>query len=113
MNPAVFQSLDEFNYHHRLGQQPGAALVLFSSPTCGACRQVEQLLPVAAGEVALFRVDVQQSPGLARAHEVFHLPALFLYRNGRYHARLDCEVTPVSLRRSMAEALARPAEEEP
>lgn len=113
MDQADFHPLDEFTYHHRLDRQPGTALVLFSSPTCGTCRQVERLLPAAAGEVALFRVDVQQSPGLARAHEVFHLPTLFLYRDGHYHARLDCEVTPASLRRSMAEALARPAEEEP
>jgi thioredoxin-like negative regulator of GroEL len=74
---------------------------------------VERLLPEAAGEVALYRVDVQASPGLAREHEVFHLPALFLYRDGHYHARLECQVTPTVLRRHMAEALAGPAEEEP
>lgn len=113
MDQNVFQPLDEFSYHHRLARQQGPALVLFSSQTCGTCRQVERLLPTAADGTVLFRVDVQQSPGLARAHEVFHLPALFLYRDGRYHARLDCEVTPASLRRSMADALARPAEEEP
>lgn len=113
MDPTAFQPLDEFTYHHRLAHQAGPALVLFSSPTCGTCRQVERLLPAAAEGTVLFRVDVQQSPGLARAHEVFHLPSLFLYRDGHYHARLDCQVTPDALRHSMAVALAKPPEEEP
>jgi thioredoxin-like negative regulator of GroEL len=113
MDRAAYQTLDEFSYHHRLSRQGGPALVLFSSPTCGTCRQVERLLPMAAGELPLFRVDVQHSPGLARQHEVFHLPALFLYRDGHYHARLECEIAPAVLRRKVAEALAGPAEEEP
>lgn len=90
------------------------ALVLFTSPTCGTCRRVERLLPTAAPATArLFKVDVQRAQGLARAYDVFHLPALFLFRDGHYHARLNCEVTPDALRRSMDEALARLAEEEP
>lgn len=113
MNHAVFHHLDESSYHHHLKGQRGAALVLFSSPTCGTCRQVERLLPEAAGGMALYRVDVQKSPGLAREHEVFHLPALFLYRDGHYHARLDCEVTPAVLHRRVAEALALAPQEEP
>jgi thioredoxin-like negative regulator of GroEL len=113
MDTAAYQPLDEFSYHRRLARQAGPALVLFSSPGCGTCRQVERLLPAAAGELPLFRVDVQKSAGLARQHEVFHLPALFLYRDGHYHARLDCQVTPAVLRQRVAEALAGPAEEEP
>lgn len=113
MHCRVMQDLDEFSYHHRLKRQHGVALVLFSSPTCGVCRQVERLLPEAAAEVALFRVDVQKSPGLAREYDVFHLPALFLYRDGHYHARLDCQVAPAILRRRVATALAEPPEEEP
>jgi hypothetical protein len=58
-------------------------------------------------------VDVQQSPALARALEVFHLPALFLYRDGHYHARLECEITPERLRTTIAAALTAPPEEEP
>ena len=102
---AGMESLDEFTLHKRLAEQPGVSLVLFTSPACGACRSVERLLPSAAPATArLFKVDVRQAQALARAYEVFHLPALFLFRDGRYHAALG---------RALAEALARPAQEEP
>lgn len=108
------EELDEFTLHRRLAAQPGVSLVLFGSPTCGTCRSVERRLPAAApGEARLFKVDVQHAQALARAYEVFHLPALFLFRDGHYHARLDCEVTAAALGRAIAEALARPAQEEP
>jgi thioredoxin 1 len=61
----------------------------------------------------LFHVDVQLCPGLARAFDIFHLPDLFLYRAGRFHARLACELTPAALARAIDTALAGPAQEEP
>jgi thiol-disulfide isomerase/thioredoxin len=111
---AALEPLDEFRYHHRLRDVGGVALVLFSSPTCGTCRTVERRLPesVTAG-IRLFLVDVQQSPALARAHDIFHLPALLLYREGAFHARLDCQVTPAALEGAINAALAAPAQEEP
>ncbi|MDD5364427.1 MAG: thioredoxin domain-containing protein [Gallionellaceae bacterium] len=114
MTPAGFQPLDEFDYHRRLAAVDGLALVLFSSAACATCRQVERLLPAAAPAGAqLFMVDAQKSVALTRAFDLFHLPGLFLYRDGHYHARLDCQVTPAALRPAMAKALAEPAQEEP
>ncbi|TCJ15387.1 thioredoxin [Parasulfuritortus cantonensis] len=114
MQRSPFQPLDEFDYHRRLAATAGPALVLFSSPTCSTCRQVERLLPGAAPDgVALFKVDARDSLALTRAFDVFHLPGLFLYRDGHYHARLDCQVTPAILRPAISRALAAPAEEEP
>mgnify|MGYP001138005293 CR=1 FL=1 len=114
MAPAGFTPLDEFNYHPRLTATDGLAVVMFSSPTCGTCRQVERLLPTASPPaIKLFHVDVQRNLGLARAFDLFHLPALFLYRNGHYHARLNTDVTPTGLRQAIDRALAAPAEEEP
>lgn len=108
------ESVDEFNLHQRLAQSGGVSLVLFLSPTCGTCRRVEQLLPLAAPPgVRLFRADVQQAQALARAYEIFHLPTLVLFRDGHYHARLDCEVTPEALKAAIERALAAPAQEEP
>ena len=108
------QPLDESTYHRQLTQTRGLALVLFSSPSCGTCRVVEQRLPLSApAEVHVFKVDVQVASALARAFEVFHLPTLFLYVDGHYHARLNCEVTPMRLRAAIEQALQQPAEEEP
>lgn len=107
-------ALDEFDYHHRLAHTRGIALVLFSSPQCGTCRVVERHLATGApAATTLFRVDVQRATALARAFEVFHLPTLLLYRDGAYHARLDCEVTPAALDAAIARALVLPAQDEP
>jgi len=108
------EPLDEFRYHHRLREVGGTAVVLFSSPTCGTCRGVERRLPPAVPPgVGLFKVDVLVSQALARAHDIFHLPELLLYRDGRFHARLACEVTPPALARAIEAALAQPPQEEP
>lgn len=106
--------LDETHYHPRLSATGGIAVVLFSSTSCGSCRAVEKRLPEALPPgTHLFKVDVQQATGLARAFEVFHLPTLLLYRDGHFHARLECEISAAALRAAMARALARAAEEEP
>ena len=109
------KNLIEFDFHQTLDRTDGPALVLFSSATCGTCRSVEKRLPKAAeGTVAgLFIVDVQQSTGLAREYDVFHLPALFLFVDGHFHAQLKCEISPDKLPRAIETALALPAEEEP
>lgn len=112
--PQAMPLLDEFHYHHRLRQTPGKSLVLFGSATCGACRLAERRLPdVAPPDVRLYRVDVLVSQALARALEVFHLPSMFLYVDGHYHARLDCPLTREALAGAIDLALALPPQEEP
>lgn len=110
-----FAALTQADYHHTLAATAGIAVVVFSGPDCGACRRLEALLPQALEGTAqaLFRVDVQRSTGLARQYDVFHLPTLFLYRDGRFHAVLESEATPPALRRAIAAALAQPPQEEP
>ncbi|MEO1767456.1 thioredoxin family protein [Thiobacter aerophilum] len=110
----MLPSLTEFDYHQRLAATPGPALVLFSSPDCGACRVAERLLSHAlAGRVTCYKVDVQQATALARAFDLFHLPALFLYRDGHFHAALRSELTAEALRAALDAALASPPQEEP
>ena len=110
-----FKPLAEFDFHRELAASTGPVLVMFSAPGCGSCRKVEKLLPGAvAGLVsALYKVDVQQSMGLARAYEVFHLPALFMFVDGRYHAPIESEVTAVKMQQALEQALAAPPQDEP
>lgn len=110
-----FKPLSESGFHHELAASSGPVLVMFSAPGCGTCRKVEKLLPQAVtGRVScLYKVDVQQSMGLARAYEVFHLPALFLFVDGRYHAPIESEVTAVKMQQALEQALAAPPQDEP
>lgn len=111
----AFTPLTEFDFHPVLARSEGPVLVVFGAPGCGNCRRVEKLLPGAVAGVAsaLYKVDVQQDMGLARAYEVFHLPALFLFVDGHYHAQINSEVTPTHMRRALETALTLPPQDEP
>jgi thiol-disulfide isomerase/thioredoxin len=110
-----WQPLSEFDFHHTLMAQQGVALVLFGQPGCGACRVAKQRLPeLLPAEVAtLFEVDVAQSTALANEFELFHLPALVLYRDGEFHAWLDAPLERAALSATVEQALNEPAQETP
>lgn len=61
----------------------------------------------------VFEVDAGQDQALAREFELFHLPALFLFRDGHYHRPVSCEASLPRLRAEIAAQLALPAEEAP
>jgi len=108
--------LTQFNFHHTLAETEGVSLVYFTAPGCGACRQLRQILedhPQVFAPFKLFEVDAQQDMALTREFEVFHLPALFLFRDGHYHAPIHSEPLPHSLIAAMEAALAGEAQEAP
>ena len=111
----TFQELSEFDFHPRLCASPGVAVVMFSGPDCGACKRLERQLPAWLGECAehWYKVDAQKCTALARAFEVFHLPSLFVFVDGRYHAPLSAEAAPVPMRAALEQLLREPAREEP
>ena len=59
------------------------------------------------------KVDAQEQAALAREFEVFHLPALHLYLEGRYHAPILCQLTAVAVRAAVEQAVVDPAVEAP
>lgn len=116
MLQSAFEPLRDGDFHPRLAEAGGRALVLFSAPTCGACRGVAASLPEAAAGAGidhLFMVDVESSTGVAREFEVFHLPTLLLFNNGDFHAEISCEISATALRTAVETALAQPACEAP
>lgn len=113
--PAAFSRLTEGTFHARLAASSGVAVVLFSAPQCGACRAWKQLLPQALADMAdrFYEVDVSEATGAARYFGIFHLPALYLYRDGRFHAELQCEARLEAIRQAVTSLLAAPAQDEP
>jgi thioredoxin-like negative regulator of GroEL len=78
------QSLNDHSFFHIL-EAPGASgLVVLTKPGCGACRHVKALLSALGPELPtpLFELNVEESPGVAAELDVFHLPAMFLFRDG-------------------------------
>jgi thioredoxin 1 len=109
------EALDEFRFYARLESVDGPAIVLFTAPHCGSCRAFHLGLSQLADEddLSVFEVDAGMNPGLIQAYEVFHLPALFLFIDGRYHAELQCDPTPAALRTAIAQAQRQPAQDPP
>jgi thioredoxin-like negative regulator of GroEL len=108
--------LTQFDFHHTLAETKGGSLVYFTAPGCGACRRLKQVLESHRGEFGayhLFEVDAQQDMALTREFEVFHLPALFLFKEGYYHAPIHAEPLPHSLIAAVEAALASEAQEAP
>jgi len=113
--PAVFERLAEGAFHARLAATLGVAAVLFTAPHCSACRAWKSLLPDALCGLAdvLFEVDVSEATGVARSFGIFHLPTIYLYRGGRFHAELQCELRFDVIRQTVAILLAAAPQDEP
>lgn len=108
--------LDDLHFHHVLAETPGAALVFFTAPHCGACRNLKRALEKFLQEyqpLPVFEVDAVHNGGLVNALEIFHLPAMFLYMDGHYHRELKCEPLPARIHHAIQATLSLPAEDEP
>ena len=110
-----FKRLAEGEFHARLAASAGLAVVLFSSPHCGACRGWKRLLPEALLDQAnaLYEVDVSEATGVARYFGIFHLPTIYLYRDGVFHAELQCAAQADRIRQAVEQLLVAPAQDEP
>lgn len=110
-----FEYLSEGDYHARLARTPGCAVVLFSSPNCGACRAWKRLLPEALSAIPthFYEVDVALATGMARYFGIFHLPTIYLYRDGIFHAELQAEARVEAIRAAARNLFAAAAREEP
>jgi thioredoxin 1 len=111
----AFLHLAEGDFHRSLAAASGIAAVLFSAPHCGACRAWKRLLPEALSGLAdrLFEVDVSEATGVARYFGIFHLPTVYLYRDGQFHAELQCEARAQVIRLAVQGLLAAPPQDEP
>jgi thioredoxin-like negative regulator of GroEL len=62
---------------------------------------------------ALYQVNVQQDMALAHEFGVFHLPAVYLYLDGRFHCELQSEARRDRFEVALHEALQAPPQEAP
>ncbi|WP_296752353.1 protein disulfide isomerase family protein [Thiobacillus sp.] len=112
--PGLVQ-LSEGDFHRRIAATSGVAAVLFTAPRCGACQAWKRLLPDALAGIAnhLYEVDIAEATGVARGYDIFHLPTIYLYRDGCFHAELQCEARRDAVRTTALALLAATPQEEP
>ncbi len=111
---ACQSELTDFDADRLLLDWPGTSLLIFTSIGCASCRWARQTLPDMALPVArLCWIDAANSGGLVERYEVFHLPALFVVRDGQFFGAVNTRLSSVELSAAIGAALARPPEELP
>jgi thioredoxin-like negative regulator of GroEL len=113
---STLEHLNTYDFHHVLEEQRGMSLVFFTHALCSSCRAWKKLLQTYIQEradIRVFEVDAETEMALTNEFEVFHLPALFLYRDGKYHAPVQCTASLTALDSTIASLLQAPARELP
>ncbi|MEB0048462.1 MULTISPECIES: thioredoxin family protein [unclassified Pseudomonas] len=106
--------LTDFDADQRLLAMGGVSLIVFTSVGCASCRFARQQLPGLDLRIdRLCWVDAENNGGLVERYEVFHLPALFVVRDGQFFGALQSRLTPTELNAALKQALTRIAEELP
>ncbi len=106
--------LTDFDADQRLLAMSGVSLVIFTSVGCSSCRWARVQLP--ALELAVDRlcwIDAGNNGGAVARYQVFHLPALFVVRDGEFFGAVQARLTRTELNAAVGLALSREPEELP
>lgn len=106
--------LSDFDIDHQLLELPGTSLLIFTGVGCSSCRYARQQLP--ALDIELDRIcwiDAEESGGAVARYEVFHLPAMFVVRDGAFYGALRSPLTQSGIRLGLAAALCNQPDELP
>jgi len=110
------KALTQFTFYPELEQTTGLSLVYFTAESCSSCRHLTMLLgqlQQQRDDLSVYQVDAQQDQALVSEYEVFHLPALFLFKDGHYHAAIHSEARLHSIEQAISAANSAAAEEAP
>lgn len=89
-------------------------MLIFTGAGCASCRVARRELPrMALNLDRLLWIDAGHSGGAVQRYEVFHLPSMFVIRDGEFHGQLQARLLASSINEGLALALARPPEELP
>lgn len=106
--------LTDFDADQRLLELPGTSLVVFTSTGCASCRWARRELPgMGLAVERLCWVDAGENGGLVQRYGVFHLPSLFLVRDGQFFGALPARLSRSELDSAMRQVLALEPDELP
>ena len=112
----MFPQLSQFDLHHRIAENPAPTIVFFGSDGCSSCRHLHEILKLVRQrrpDWLVYEIDAQAEMGLTREFEVFHLPAMFLFKQGNFHCEISCEASPSAVEEAVTAAMQQPAQEAP
>ncbi|MEH6457032.1 MAG: thioredoxin family protein [Cocleimonas sp.] len=116
--------LDEFTFFPKLEDSSGISMIFFTGPHCASCHHLKFLLNAEHTQFtehyaksntnfSAYEIKADKAAALVNEFGVFHLPSMYLYKEGEFHCELHSEATPSKLIEAIDLALSLPAQEEP
>jgi thioredoxin 1 len=79
-------------FEQEIASRQGRVVVDFYADWCGPCHQVvpvlEELNSKLDGTVRFVKVDIDESPDIARAYGIFSIPTIILFEDGKAKSRV-------------------------
>ncbi|GAA4333369.1 thioredoxin family protein [Pigmentiphaga soli] len=95
--------LDDGTADRFLLNAAGVSLLVFYSAGCGDCRLARARLPEMNLPVQrICWIDAGANAGLAERYEVFHLPSMFVTRDGVFYGPVQATLNEWDIRRQLA-----------
>ena len=87
----MFEQVESFEAFLKLKEEEPALLVYFSTETCNVCKvlkpKVAELIQVSFPEIKLVYIQTDKLPEVAAQNQVFAVPTLLVYFEGREYIR--------------------------
>ena len=81
------EQINVTNFDEKVLQSSKPVLVDFFATWCGPCKMmgpvIDELATELAGEVDVYKVDVDENPELAQRYGVMSIPTLVVFENGQ------------------------------
>lgn len=98
--------LTDFDLDRQLLALPGLSLLIFTSVGCASCRWARHHLPEQALPVdRLCWIDAEENGGAVQRYGVFHLPTLFVVRDGEFYGALRSKMSVEAVVAGLEQAL--------
>lgn len=106
--------LTDFDVDQQLLSLDGTSLLIFTSIGCSSCRWAREQLPQQTLPVdRLCWIDAEENGGAVQRYGVFHLPALFVIRDGGFFGPLHSKLLAHDLNLGLDLALSLAPDELP
>jgi hypothetical protein len=106
--------LTDFDVDRQLLTLPGTSLLIFTGVGCSSCRWARQHLPEQSLPVErLCWIDAEENGGAVQRYGVFHLPSVFVVRDGEFYGALRSQLSAPAIIAGLDQALLRAPDDLP
>ena len=107
--PAAVTTLSDTTFDEEIGSSSEPVLVDFWAEWCGPCKMIAPILDEIAaeneGKVRIGKLNVDESPDIARRFDVMSIPTLILFKDGEPAKRIVGAKGKAQLLEDLAEFL--------